>query len=434
MTRRFLVAAFLAAFAHSAAVETSQAAQTQPEIPEFYGFTAAEVTGAPGSLVRAEAMADEMDGAAAYRFLYRTTDGSAEPTIASAVLVVPTQPAAAPLKTIVWAHDSVGIAAKCAPSIKSDALSGFKGLATAIDAGHAMVAPDYVGLGAYPTDAAPALHPYLHAPSAAAAVIDAVLAAQELGGRLGEFDDDAPTLTLSDEFAIYGHSQGAHAALSATAHLLASDTGPILKGLAISGVPNRLASLLPMQRTEDGLILTAHLLAAYQALDPKLDPAHMVTNDVAAYVEPLAALCVDEAKKLLENVEVPTDGSHIHALPREWLEALRENTPTELINPSPNTKVELTGMHIAQGGIDTLVPTFETIFGVLGPVCGFFGKTGVIIDYAPLGDHTEAQQFTQERAMAHLLSRLGEIPEMPATPLEVISQRCKDLENPPPVR
>lgn len=99
---QLLGAAFALAFA--------QAAEARADIPEFYKFASEDVAGVPGPLVGAEPVADEAADRVAYRFLYRTTGASAEPTIASAVLVAPAKRADSPAKTIVCAHDSEWVA------------------------------------------------------------------------------------------------------------------------------------------------------------------------------------------------------------------------------------------------------------------------------------------------------------------------------------
>ena len=62
--------------------------------------------------------------------------------------------------------------------------------------GYVVVATDYEGLGV------PGVHPYLVGISEAHAVLDSVRAAREL-----------PAAQATHRFAVWGHSQGGHAAL-----------------------------------------------------------------------------------------------------------------------------------------------------------------------------------------------------------------------------
>lgn len=109
---------------------------------------------------------------------------------------------------LAWGHGTTGVADSCAPSLSSD-LSGYlpylNGL---VDAGFAVVAPDYEGLGTAGSD-----HPYLNLDSAGRSMIYAVKAAISAYPQLGT------------RFASIGHSQGGHAALG-TAEL-AHEVSPL---------------------------------------------------------------------------------------------------------------------------------------------------------------------------------------------------------------
>ena len=99
---------------------------------------------------------------------------------------------------IAWAHGTTGAATECAPSVLDDGLAaGAMFLQDeVVDAGWAMVATDYIGLGTYGP------HPYLIGQGEGRSVLDAVRAAHEL-----------PDVNLADETVLWGHSQGGHAAL-----------------------------------------------------------------------------------------------------------------------------------------------------------------------------------------------------------------------------
>src|SRR3546814_1375527 len=66
----------------------------------------------------------------------------------------------------------------------------------AVRNGYVVVAPDYIGL------ASPTMHPFLVGPDTANAVLDAVRAAREIPGA-----------AAGSNFAVWGESQGGHAAL-----------------------------------------------------------------------------------------------------------------------------------------------------------------------------------------------------------------------------
>ena len=89
------------------------------------------------------------------------------------------------------------------------------GLPDMLAQGYVVVATDYPGLGT------PGIHPYLIGISEARAVLDSVRAARAL-----------PNTGASNRFAVWGHSQGGHAALY-TGELAAS-YAPELKLVGIA--------------------------------------------------------------------------------------------------------------------------------------------------------------------------------------------------------
>ena len=98
---------------------------------------------------------------------------------------------------VAWAHGTSGIVARCGPSV-ARAAEEIPSLEEMIQAGYVVTATDYPGLGT------PGGHPYLVGTSEGRAVLDSVRAARALPGAGAGAD-----------VAIWGHSQGGHAALFA---------------------------------------------------------------------------------------------------------------------------------------------------------------------------------------------------------------------------
>lgn len=135
-------------------------------------------------------------------------------TRASTLLFVPN--GAAPTggwPIVAWAHGTTTPGRKtCAPSLSPDLDGGLTRdgfvshyayqIAGLVNAGYALVAPDFEGLG--PVATVP--HPYFSEASLARSLISGVLAAREA--------DPA----LSTRWAVFGHSEGGHAALAVEAH------------------------------------------------------------------------------------------------------------------------------------------------------------------------------------------------------------------------
>ena len=116
------------------------------------------------------------------------------------------------------AHGTTGIADQCAPS--HDPASDLAAQARYVNAGYLVAVTDYEGLGT------PGRHPYLVGESEGRSVLDAAKAARQLPGA-----------EAGDQLAIWGHSQGGHAALWAAQ--LAARWAPELEliGTVAAGVP-----------------------------------------------------------------------------------------------------------------------------------------------------------------------------------------------------
>ena len=207
----------------------------------FYDVPAEQLAGPPGSIIRTQDLPGAPWGARAQRLLYRSTGLAGEPIAVSAVVVVPTKPPPAEARQIVaWAHPTTGVARKCAPSLLLDAvMATITGLTDMVGRGYVVVATDYPGLG---TDGE---HPYLVGISEGRAVLDSVRAARAL-------------THAGNRFAVWGHSQGGHAALwtGELARTYAPDLD--LVGIAAAAPASELAKLFDDDlNTTAGQILTA---------------------------------------------------------------------------------------------------------------------------------------------------------------------------------
>jgi pimeloyl-ACP methyl ester carboxylesterase len=125
---------------------------------------------------------------------------------------------------IAWTHGTWGVAERCAPSLSPSFWTSTPGLAETVRAGYVVVAPDYIGLGS------PGPHPLLVGPPTAHAVLDAVRAASGIPGA-----------AAGKIFALWGESQGGHAALWTTR--LAPSYAPDLRlvGTVAAAPPTDLA-------------------------------------------------------------------------------------------------------------------------------------------------------------------------------------------------
>ncbi len=292
---------------------------------------------APGSLIRMEAMPGAPDGATAYRILYVSTGLSGEPIPVSGVVIIPAGRVPAGGRRIVaWAHPTTGIVTRCAPSLARVFFASIQGLSEMLSRGYIVTATDYPGLGT------PETHPYLVGASEGRAVLDSVRAARLVPGA------DA-----GSDFAVWGHSQGGHAALYTG--LLAKQYAPELHlvGVAAAAPATDLQALMTEDRgTKGGNNITAMTLWSWSRVyGAPMTP--VVTPEAMPAIDRLAGLCIERwfdvylrrgATSALEEgfLKVPN-----LAEIEPWHGLLAENTPDPLPPDIP--------AFVAQGGADALV-------------------------------------------------------------------------------
>lgn len=217
-----LLRSVLAVFLLWAGAQGTAHAQRSP----FYEVAGSQVPGTPGSIIRQAPLRGSPWGSSAVRVVYRSTglNGSAVPV--SGVVVIPDKPPPpGGYPVIAWAHPTTGVDDRCAPSRFGAAMFGsIPGLADMVRRGFVVVATDYEGLGM------PGVHPYLVGISAGRSVIDSVRAAASL-------------TYVSGRYAVWGHSQGGHAALWTGE--VAPDYAPelMLTGIATAAPATRLSDL-----------------------------------------------------------------------------------------------------------------------------------------------------------------------------------------------
>ncbi|WP_447762435.1 lipase family protein [Sphingopyxis panaciterrae] len=147
-------------------------------------------------LISADPMTDTPPGVQAWRVQYWTINGSGTRFAVTGIVAAPREAIPPrPRRVIAWTHGAWGVAEKCAPSISPNFFNATAGI-DAVRSGYVVVAPDYIGLGN------PTMHPMLVGPDTANAVLDAVRAAREIPGA-----------AAGNSFAVWGESQGGHAAL-----------------------------------------------------------------------------------------------------------------------------------------------------------------------------------------------------------------------------
>jgi acetyl esterase/lipase len=293
--------------------------------------------GPPGSLVRSELIEGAPDGATAYRVLYRSKGLHDEPIVVSGMVVVP--PGPAPLggrSVLAWPHPTSGVVPRCAPSLAFFRFQMIAGLREMLQRGYLVVATDYPGLGT----AGP--HPYLVGVSEARAVLDSVRAGQSV-----------PQAEAGRRFAVWGHSQGGHAALYTG--LLARSYAPELDlvGVAAAAPATELALLLDRDlQTPAGKNLTAMTLWSWsRVFDATLEGTVLPSS--LPVIDRLATECIESLYDLLARQETERPLAQGFLSVRDlagvepWRSLLAANTPGTLPADIP--------LFLSQGSADRVV-------------------------------------------------------------------------------
>ena len=148
-----------------------------------------------GQLISADPIAETPDGMQAWRISYWTTTSKSAPIRVTGMVVAPREASTRARPLVAFTHGVWGVTQKCAPSLSPNFWKWTAGL-RAIPRGYTVVAPDYPGLGS------DGVHPLLVGPDTARSVLDAVRAAGQVPGA-----------AAGKRFAVWGESQGGHAAI-----------------------------------------------------------------------------------------------------------------------------------------------------------------------------------------------------------------------------
>jgi acetyl esterase/lipase len=313
------------------------AALTIAAILVIRGIHAALAADVPGSLISTTPMPGAPGGASAYRIVYTSTGLSGEPVPVSGVVVVPGGPEPPGGRPIVaWAHPTTGVVNRCAPSLARVFFSSVQGLNAMLARGYIVAATDYPGLGT------PEVHPYLVGISEGRAVLDSVRAAQQI-----------PGVDAGQAFAVWGHSQGGHAALYAG--LLAKQYAPELRllGVAAAAPATDLATLMTDDLgTGGGNNITAMTLWSWSRIyGVSITP--LVRPGALPVIDQLANECIERWFDMFirrgptSALEKQFLAVHDLATVEPWRGLLAQNSPGALPPDIP--------VFIAQGTADLLV-------------------------------------------------------------------------------
>ena len=224
----------------------------------------------------------------AFRVIYRSTDLRGEPVAVSGTIIFPEGAAPKGGRNIVaWAHYTTGVSQRCAPTLLPNLGGTIPGLDEMLASGYVVVATDYEGLGI------PGVHAYLVGVSEAHAVLDSVRAAHNLTAA-----------HASNRFAVWGHSQGGHAALF-TRELAAAYAPELhLVGIAAAAPATDLVELFKTQKGSiagEGLTAMA-LLSWSRTYNLPLD--NVLDKDVEKRFEKVGESCIQSASQMLRLLKL----------------------------------------------------------------------------------------------------------------------------------
>lgn len=317
-----------------------------PVVDDFYAAPRI-VPDQPGSLVRAEPFTRAVpDNAQAWRILYTTTNSDGQPTLASGLVVVPRGDGDREgWPVITWTHGTTGFDPTCAPSLQAEPFESgaLMILPEIIDAGWAVVATDYIGLGT------PGPHPYLIGEPSAHAALDATRAALDLQGA-----------TLKEATVIWGHSQGGGAALwaGAVAEEYAPEL-PILGVAALAPAANLPGLIDNLPNVTGGSIFASFVVAAYTSTYNDVTWREYVRPGAEATVRAMSERCLAPPGvfvSVLEVLGLSQDPEIFAADPTAGAfgDRLRQNIPPATISAP---------LLLGQGAADSLVvPTAQDAF------------------------------------------------------------------------
>ncbi|MGO3151809.1 MAG: lipase family protein [Galactobacter sp.] len=391
LTRRWFrtIGALLAVALAVGAGALSLSLHPLSEVTDPFYAAPRNVPDEPGQLIRADEFTRGVpDTGVGYRILYTTTQADGTPAVASGLVVVPREEegtedgsvegtsaavegadgaedsgtavdhADAGWPVITWMHGTTGVARQCAPSLLHEPFEsgGLYILQRVLEHGWALVATDYLGLGAEGE------HPYLIGRPSAHASLDAVRAARQL--------DEAH---LGEQTVAWGHSQGGGAALWTGA--LAQEYAPDvpLSGVAALAPATNLPNLASgLDKVPGGDVLSSYAMAAYASYYSDVTWKNYVRPGAQVMVREMSRRCVSDpalvASMLIRMVQI-ADPKVLERDPATGAfgRRLEQNIPPVHI-PEP--------VFLAQGTADTLIkPSGQRAF--VKNVC----RAGTTLDY-----------------------------------------------------
>ncbi|MCX6509652.1 MAG: alpha/beta fold hydrolase [Actinobacteria bacterium] len=309
-----------------------------PDLPDFYGVPDPLPAGKPGELINSEPVEVPGLNGALSRVMYHSTNINGQDIAVTGLVLIPkgTAPSGG-WPVITWAHGTTGIADACAPSLKPASLTATaNGL---LAAGYLVVASDFEGLGT------PGRHPYIVGESEARGTLDIVRLAQSF-----------PNANASKRYAVWGHSQGGHAAMFA-GHIAKSYAPEIELVADVAGAPpSQLLLVNAALQTSPYKHYIAMVAAALNAAygDQKADLTQVLTPEGIEFLKNMDTMCSTELGKAAAGLDFTKLQKADPSTIPTWNQLLKDNDPGTFTAPIP---VPLLIIH---GGSDEQIPVVSS--------------------------------------------------------------------------
>ena len=385
--RRPIIASLLLTALLALAGPIPAVSKPPPKSLSFYDAQPGDLQRPAGTLLRYEPLKlPSLYRAKAWRVVYVTHDYANRPILASGTVVLSGY---APKRTgdraiVAWAHPTVGIARRCAPSLRQSPIGSIDGFDAMISRGMIITSTDYPGLGTVgPTG-------YLVGKGQAYAVLDSVRAARQI-----------PEVGGSPKFGLWGFSQGGHAALFAAN--LAASYAPEMKlmGVAATAPPTDLPRLFrATANTMGGRVLTALTVGSWSRkyavpLNTIADP--QAISDIYG----LNQYCMDDMDGLMKlyKAQIPLKHRFLNADPSAiapWSQLMIDNSVRGLPAAVP--------AFIAQGQQDDIVlPAVTSQY--FRQIC----REGNVVKFVaiPAAGHGGSVKASSKDAVAWLADRIN---------------------------
>ncbi len=251
-----------------------QTNRRQAKLDPFYDTTGLSLDGALGEVVRYEDLGIEVPGGFGYRILYRTQKADGTNTFSSGMVFSPSTPGDnKPI--LAWAHGTLGLGDKCAPSRAKDP-ANLPWISQAMQNNWIVVATDYAGQGT------PGVQGYLVGASEAHDVINSVRAARNM-----------PGVNSGNSYAVLGHSQGGNSALFTAAK--SSSYAPELELVGtVAAAPA--AELVPLMNAQydnaAGWVIGSIVTASWPSFNSSLNVNDVLTDSGLKNYQKLADQCI----------------------------------------------------------------------------------------------------------------------------------------------